>query len=205
VAQGGVAGDKTAAAACGAWICFADETGQGLRPPKGRTWSRCGQTPVVVVSGRRSPRISIAGLVCVKPGWRPRLIYRLLAHRGRRGEQKGFRARDFLRLLTAAHHQLGGKIMIVWDNLPGHHATVIQEFVAEHDWLTVYWLPSYAPELNPTEGIWSYLKGGVLANLVAQGLDHLISVVKTALKRAQYRPGLLWGVLAETGLILEPS
>jgi hypothetical protein len=35
------------AAATGAWICFEDESGQTLQPPKARTWGRCGHTPVV--------------------------------------------------------------------------------------------------------------------------------------------------------------
>ncbi|WP_131772889.1 MULTISPECIES: IS630 family transposase [Protofrankia] len=178
---------------------------RGSRPPKGRGWSRRGRTPVVTVSGRRSPRISIAGMLCVRPGHRPRLIYRLLVHRGHRGEQKGCVATGFTRLVTAAHHQLDGKIVVVWDNLPGHHAHKVRAFIDKHaDWLTVHWLPSYAPELNPTEGIWAHLKSGVLANLAALGLDHLIRVTKTALKRIQYRPDLLRGFLAETGLGLEP-
>jgi putative transposase len=46
-----VAGGKRTAADLGAWICFEDESGQGLRPPVGRTWGRRGQTPVVTVSG----------------------------------------------------------------------------------------------------------------------------------------------------------
>ncbi|MBG6088909.1 hypothetical protein [Actinomadura viridis] len=29
----------------GAWICFEDETGQGLRPPTGRSWSRPDTAP----------------------------------------------------------------------------------------------------------------------------------------------------------------
>ena len=32
-------------------LCFQDESGQGLRPPKGRTWGRHGHTPVVTVTG----------------------------------------------------------------------------------------------------------------------------------------------------------
>ena len=46
------------AAATGAWICFEDEAGQALRPPKARTWARRGHTPVVMVSGRGSGRVS---------------------------------------------------------------------------------------------------------------------------------------------------
>ena len=40
------------AAATGAWICFEDESGQALQPPKARTWGRRGHTPVARVSGR---------------------------------------------------------------------------------------------------------------------------------------------------------
>lgn len=32
------AGDKRTAAVLGAWLVFEDQSGQGLRPPKGRTW-----------------------------------------------------------------------------------------------------------------------------------------------------------------------
>jgi hypothetical protein len=58
--------------------------------------------------GKRSGRVSVAGLVCVKPGRRTRLIYRTITHHGRKNEQKGFRVHDFKRLLEAAHQQLHG-------------------------------------------------------------------------------------------------
>ena len=51
VAGGDLAGHKRTAADLGAWLCFEDESGQGLRPPKGRTWGRRGHTPVVTVTG----------------------------------------------------------------------------------------------------------------------------------------------------------
>lgn len=68
---GGLAGGKKTAADLGAWLCFEDESGQGLRPPKGRTWGRCGTTPVVRVSGGGSKRVSLAALIAVKPGSGP--------------------------------------------------------------------------------------------------------------------------------------
>jgi hypothetical protein len=52
------------------------ESGQGLRPPKGRTWGRRGTTPVVKVTGGSNQRVPVAALITVKPGQRPRLIYR---------------------------------------------------------------------------------------------------------------------------------
>ena len=72
-----MAGDKRTAGDLGAWLCFEDESGQGLRPPKGRTWGWRGHTPVVrVTGGSNSPRLSLAALIAVKPGQAPRLVYR---------------------------------------------------------------------------------------------------------------------------------
>ena len=39
LAGGGLAGGKKTVADLGAWLVFEDESGQGLRPPKGRTWA----------------------------------------------------------------------------------------------------------------------------------------------------------------------
>src|SRR6185369_17999008 len=73
VAGGHLAGHKSAAADLGAWLCWEDESGQGLRPPKGRTWGRRGRTPVVKVTAQGTRRVSVAALVCARPGQRPRL------------------------------------------------------------------------------------------------------------------------------------
>jgi hypothetical protein len=102
VAPGGVACGKTVAAQRDAWICFQDEAGQTLRPPKTRTWGRRGRTPVIAVSGKSSGRISIAGLVSVKPGRRPRFIYRTIVHCGRAGERRSFAETCGAQILIAA-------------------------------------------------------------------------------------------------------
>ena len=106
------------AADLGAWLVFEDESGQGLRPPKGRTWGRCGHTPVVTVTGGSNKRVSLAALLCLKPDCRPRLIYRVHHARKRRNDKrKGFTETDYARLLDAAHQQLEGPLVLVWDNL----------------------------------------------------------------------------------------
>ena len=94
------------AAATGAWICFEDEAGQNLRPPKARTWAPRGCTPVVSVSGKGSGRVSVAGLVCLKPSSRGRLFYRVRIHRGRKGERRSMSEADYAGLITAAHQHL---------------------------------------------------------------------------------------------------
>jgi transposase len=199
-----VAGDKSDAAARGAWIVFEDEAGQGLRPPKARTWARRGDTPVVAVSGRGSGRVSMAGLVCAKVGERTRMFYRVRVYHRRKGEPKGLSEHDYAQLLRAAHHQLGGApIVCVWDNDHAHTSQTMRQFINAHDWLTVYQLPTYAPELNWAEGVWANVKAA-LGNLTARGIDQLAATVKSLLKRIQYRPGLIDGFIAGTGLALEP-
>ena len=162
---------------------------------------------MVRVTAANSPRLSLAALLATKPGHRPRLLYR--THRGRHhgggngGRRKGFTEADYAALLDAAHQQLGGPIVLVWDNLNTHTSAAMAGLIAARPWLTVYRLPPYAHDLNPVEPVWSHLKRS-LANLTKHTIGELTALVKTRLKRMQYRPGLLAGFLASTGLEFGP-
>ncbi|MGN9846918.1 transposase [Nonomuraea sp. H19] len=200
----GVAAGKRTAADLGAFICFEDEAGQGLRPPKGRTWAPRGARPVVHVRGRGSGRVNIASVLCFRPGDRPRLLYRLHVYRGRRGEPKTFGWQAYRDLIISAHQQLGAPLVWCWDNLNVHLAQELADFAAGNkDWLRVFQMPAYAPELNPAEGVWSLLKRAI-ANFYAADLDALVRIVKRKLKKIQYRPHLITGCLTSTGLTIEP-
>jgi putative transposase len=159
---------------------------------------------VVTVTGGHNRRVSLAALIAVKPGCHPRLIYRVHRGRGRgRDRRKGFTETGYAQLLDAAHQQLGGPLVVVWDNLNTHVSAAMTELIAARDWLTVFQLPPYAHELNPVELVWSHLKRS-LANLAKRDLAQLTALVKTRLRRLQYRPGLLGGFLAGTRLDLTP-
>jgi DDE superfamily endonuclease len=157
---------------------------------------------VVTVTAQGSKRVSVAALIATRPGDRPRLIYRIHLDRGSgKHRRKGFTETDYAHLLDAAHQQLHRPIVLIWDNLPTHTSRAMRQLIAARSWLTVYQLPAYAPELNPVEAVWSNLKRS-LANLTKQRIDQLVLLVKTRLKRMQYRPGLIAGFLAKTGLDL---
>jgi len=204
VAGGDLAGGKRAAADLGAWIFFEDESGQGLRPSKGRTWGRRGRTPVVTVTGGSNKRVSLAALIAIKPGQYPRLIYRVHKTRRRgKDQRKGFTEADYARLLDDAHQQLADPLDVVWGNLNSHVSAAMAELVAARDGLRIYQLSPCAHELNPVEPVWSHLKRS-LANMAKRNLAELTALVKTRLKRMQYRPALLGGFLASTGLDLTP-
>jgi hypothetical protein len=157
----------------------------------------------VHVTGKGYGRVALAGLVCAQLGRRTRLLYRTLIRRGRPGEVKGFGTGQLTALLDAAHLQLGGPIVLVWDNDRRHLSAAMRTEIESRAWLRVFRLPAYAPELNPAEGVWSVLKRGV-ANLAPRDTDQLAAMVKTKLKRMQYHPTLLDGFIAQTGLILHP-
>jgi DDE superfamily endonuclease len=189
----------------GAWICFEDETGQTLHPPKARTWGRRGHTPVVKVCGKGSERVSVAGLVCLRPGQQGHLFTRVRVHRRRKGERRSLSEADYAALFTAAHHALRAPLIVIWDQLNTHRTQAMREFIAQHqNWLSVEYLPGYAPELNAAEGAWAVLKNG-LGNLAVFHIDHLAAIIKTRLRSIQHRPALLPGFLAQTGLTLEPE
>jgi transposase len=147
--------------------------------------------------------VSIAGLVCYRPGQRGHLFYRVRAHRGRKGERRSLSEADYAAAITACHQQLRAPIILSWDNLNTHVSVEMRRFISAYaGWLTVVWLPAYAPELNPVEGVWANVKNG-LGNLAASGLDQLAAIMKNRLKRIQCRPELIDGFLAQTGLSLE--
>jgi hypothetical protein len=115
----------------GAWVVFADESGQGPETTAGPHLGAARHTPVVTVTGGSNRRVSLAALIAVRPGHRPRLIYRV--HRARnRGtdRRKGFTETDYARLLDGAYQQLGGPLVIIWDNLNTHVSTTMNELIA---------------------------------------------------------------------------
>ncbi|MEU8359253.1 transposase [Nonomuraea sp. NPDC048882] len=109
----------------------------------------------------------MAGLICIKPRRRTRLIFRTLLQRGRSGEVEGFGPRQYAGLLDAALAQFRGAIVLVWDNDCRHLSKAMAACIQpRRSCPTVFQLPAYAPELNLVEQVWSALKRS-LANLAS--------------------------------------
>ncbi|MEV6594901.1 transposase [Streptomyces acidicola] len=183
-------------------MCFEDEAGFTRKPPRGRTWGRRGRTPVVTVSGRRSGRLSVAGLIAMRPGSRARLCHRLRTHRAGKGARRSMGERDFIALVDGVHQLHKAPIVLVWDRLNTHVSHAMRELIAEREWLTVFLLPAYSPDLNPVEWVWAHVKRS-LANLAVVSLDRVEALVRNRLKRLHYRPDALDGFIAGTGLKLD--
>src|SRR5205823_6588761 len=70
-------------------------------------------------------------------------------------------------------------------NLNVHKDRRLRAFIDAHDWITVFYLPPYAPDLNPVEGIWSLLRRSSQANTAFTDPDHLIGVLRQGLRQIQ--------------------
>ncbi|WP_228396065.1 hypothetical protein [Streptomyces sp. RB17] len=88
-------------------------------------------------------------------------------------------------VLDAAHLQLGGPPSFWCGDILGPHVSrTMRELIAARCWLTVYRLPSYAPELSRVEGAQSHPMSS-LTNLTEHSLDLRTALVRTRLKRLQ--------------------
>jgi transposase len=64
-------------------------------------------------------------------------------------------------------------------------------------------LPPYAPDLNPGEGVWHYLKNVEMRNLCCLNLAHLRTELGLAIRRLRRKTHLITAFFAEAGLSLE--
>ncbi len=137
-------------------------------------------TPQVTVSGRRSGRLSVAGLMAMWPGSRTRLC----THPAGKGKRRSMGERDFIALIDGVHQLVKAPIVLVWDRLNTHVSHAMRELIAERKWLMVFVLPAYTPDLNPVEWVWAHVKRS-LANLAVVALDRLEALVRNRLKHLQ--------------------
>ncbi|WP_329325123.1 transposase [[Kitasatospora] papulosa] len=165
-----------------------------MTPPHAKTWAPRGRTSVVRVRGCSRRRISIAALTCHKTGHRSRLIYRHRRDDGNSDGRKSFSWRDYRDLLIAAHQQLDGQIVLIWDNLNVHKAAGLREFAETRDWLIppTTCRPTH-PTSTPVEGIWSLLRRGWLSNVGFSTPEHLVQTVRRGLRHIQCRSHLIDG------------
>ena len=128
-------------------LLFLDEAGVHENAPLGTTWGREGKRPIVHLTGNRG-KVNVISAVAPSG----RLWFR--CYRG------NLNAERFVEFMTALLRDIRGEIVVVMDSHPAHLAEEAQVFYADRAArLQVELLPKYAPELNPDEHVWGYLKG----------------------------------------------
>lgn len=166
-----------------------------MAPLVRRSWSIRGQTPVLRQRGRCLQKVSAIAALCIPPSRdRVALYFRLHADANINAE----RAMDFLEHLQ---WQLRMPIVLIWDRFQAHKGELVNECALPGSAHLEY-LPPYAPELNPVEYLWAWLKTNPLANDPVVDVHRLAQRTRRAVHSAQRRQGLLRGFLRHTGLSL---
>ena len=94
------------------------------------------------------------------------------------------------------------QFVMLWDSLPSHKAKMVMKYVEENKrWLTAVRFPSYAPELNPQEYVWSGVKRSDLGNYTPPTIQSLHGKVRRTLKRRAHQSKFLKGCIEGSGLL----
>lgn len=130
----------------GASIFFLDEAGLDSEPRLGRTYGLKGQTPVVTTTGQRQSVNVISAVTASGAFWCQSYTERL-------------NAQLFAQFLREFMRGRSGPVYLVVDGHPAHKANAVKSLIKEMEGrLELHFLPPYAPDLNPDEFVWAYMK-----------------------------------------------
>jgi transposase len=128
-------------------ICFIDESGFCTDDTRGTTYGPKGERTVVVTDGRRQ-RVNAISAVS------PSGAFWWKVYDGK------VNAAVFVQFLKEFMKGRKNPVSLVLDSLPAHKAAMVSDYVNSTDGkLTLHFLPTYAPDLNPDELVWNYVKG----------------------------------------------
>jgi transposase len=168
-------------------LIFADESGFSLLCPLKRTWAPCGETPTIRTSSEHNQRLNLLGAVCISPGERRIKLYIQSHWQSVGGEQ-------VIAFLAHLLQQIAGPIVLLWDRHPIHRRRAVQDFLARHPRIHVYEFPTSAPELNPTEGMWSQVNE-YTASSAPRDRRELLARVLAGIARTRRSPKRLWACI----------
>ena len=127
-------------------IFFLDEAGVRSDSPLGRSYGLRGRTPIVKTSGKRQ-KINAISAVSPKGGFWFKVYSGTV------------NAAVFIQFLKDFMKGRRNPVLLVVDGLPAHKANSVREYVKSTGGkLELHFLPTYAPDLNPDEFVWNYLK-----------------------------------------------
>lgn len=155
-----------------------------MTPVLRRTWGRRGSTPTLAVRARSHEKVSGIGALLVSPR-RRRLRLALALY-----PDDNIRGPAVLRFLRHLHRHVDGPAVLLWDRGRSHRHREVSQWLALHRRWHVVWFPPYAPELNPVEQLWTYLKYGRLANFTPDDVAEIHGEVRREIVRLRRRPAL---------------
>lgn len=157
-------------------LLFGDESEVLTHPYLAHAWAKTGADLRVPAPGQAT-KVARLGVL----DWAPR---DLVIH-----TRRTKRSTDFIALLEILDQRYGPKsgreperpVVLVLDTGPIHTSKATRAALADREhWLTVEWLPKYAPELNDIEEVWRDLKRHHIAHQTFRSADHLDRAIHQA-------------------------
>ena len=175
-----VACAKKKAAAEGRVILCLAESAFYLLPGVRRTWAPIGQPPVL-----RCP-LTYAHLSVMSAITPDGSLFLTM-------QKQAFDSNGVIAFLQDLLREIDGKLLLIWDGAPIHRSNRIKQFLVDGaaQRIRLEQLPAYAPDLNPDEGIWHYLKHVELANVCCKDLDELSQKLEVAADNLADEPQLI--------------
>lgn len=169
-------------------IAFLDESGHSQTPTVIATWAPRGETPIMLHNFNWT-RCSIISAITPEG----RFHYRLYM-----GSVKSEHVLSFLKHLLS---RIKKNILLFWDGLPPHKSGIVNNFLSENrDRVESHLLPSYAPDLNPDELVYRYLKYVCVPNSCPKTSEELVMETRKGMEFIRRRPSLIQSFFKKSGL-----
>ena len=166
-----------------------------MAPVLRRTWAPRGQPPLLPLRTRAHEKVSAIGALVLSPR-RRRVTFYLALH-----AKTNVRGPQILRMLQQLRRHHRGPVVLLWDRARIHTHQQVRAWLARRPHWHVAWLPPYAPELNPVDHAWAYLKYGRLANFAPDSLSAIQQEVKREAHRVNRRAHILRGFFRHAQLL----
>jgi transposase len=188
VAGRGLAPYQKRAQVEGRTLVFIDQSGFYLLPGLVRTYAPVGKTPIIRAPLSRDHLSAISGITPTGK------LYLMV-------QERAYRGGDVVRFLKHLLRHIPGKLLVLWDGSPIHRSQAVKGYLASGAAARIHLeqFPGYAPELNPDEGIWNYLKGVELKNVCCQNLSHLRQELRKAKERLRHKLHVILGCIKQPG------
>jgi len=145
--------------------------------PLKRSWSPRGHTPTAHTSLDHHQRLNLFGALLLSPKMR-RIQLSILSF------QCSLRSEHTILFLSQLLRLLPGPIILLWDSHKIHISPKTQEFIGQHPRLQAYRFPTYAPELNPVEFVWTQISE-YQAGFAPHNMSELCRRIRSAVARTR--------------------
>ena len=108
---------------------------------------------------------------------------------------------EVIAFIGQQQRQIHGKLLVIWDGAPIHRSKEFKPIYPRGAARRIHLerLPGYAPDLNPKEWIWGYMKRVDLANVACDQLAELDKLIHSSKRRLQRNRPLVASFVRNAG------